>query len=233
MVIEVASILQAISVILACWAVIQGIDAWKREFIGKRKIEVAEQTLAKFFEVKDAIRFIRNPFAHIEEGKSRKRSPNETESESDALDRGYVAIERYQKKESALADFSALKYKFMASFGPQTEEIFSETFKIANSIVTASQTLAHHYWGRSRFGSQPDAYERGMKEMQAFESIIWDHGEGDDKIMLKLAELQKELDDVTKPCFEEQMAGYTALTRKRSIFKKDGKRSPAVTPNQT
>lgn len=48
---ETANILQAISIILACWAVIAGIDAWKREFIGKRRIELAESLLAKFYEV--------------------------------------------------------------------------------------------------------------------------------------------------------------------------------------
>jgi hypothetical protein len=211
---EIATILQAISVILACWAVIAGIDAWKREFVGKRKIEIAEQTLAKFFEVKDAIRFIRNPFARIDEGKSRKRSSGESEDESDALDQGYVAIERLQTKEGAFADFNALKYRFMASFGPENESIFGEVFKIVNSIRAATRTLARHYWNQGNRIAQSDAYEKRLQEMSRFERIIWDHGEADDDIMLKLAEVQKKLEEVTKPCFEEQMASYNLLTRK-------------------
>jgi hypothetical protein len=49
----------------ACWAIISGIGAWKREFVGKRQIELAEQTLAKFFELRDAIAYLRNPFGTI------------------------------------------------------------------------------------------------------------------------------------------------------------------------
>ena len=58
--IEVVSFAQAGAVVLACWAIISGIGAWKREFIGKRQIELAEQALAKFFEIKDAIAMIRS-----------------------------------------------------------------------------------------------------------------------------------------------------------------------------
>lgn len=53
--IELATFVQMIAVISACWAIISGVGAWKREFIGKRQIELAEQVLAKFFEVKDAL----------------------------------------------------------------------------------------------------------------------------------------------------------------------------------
>ena len=49
------AIVQAVGVIFACWAIVSGVDAWKREFVGKRKIELAEAVLSKFFEVKDAV----------------------------------------------------------------------------------------------------------------------------------------------------------------------------------
>lgn len=83
----VAEIPQLIAVVSACWAIISGVGAWKREFIGRRKIELAEQTLAQFFEVRDAISFIRNPFSSSSEGRSRERSPRESKSESELLDR--------------------------------------------------------------------------------------------------------------------------------------------------
>lgn len=64
----IADILQSISMILACWAVIAGIDAWRREFVGKRRIELAEETLEAFYALRDAIAFIRNPFSSTQEG---------------------------------------------------------------------------------------------------------------------------------------------------------------------
>ena len=75
---EIFTLAQAGAVISACWAIITGIGAWKREFIGKRQIELAEQVLAKFFEIKDAIAMIRSPFSRADEGSSRKRSEHES-----------------------------------------------------------------------------------------------------------------------------------------------------------
>ena len=80
--IEAINFAQAGAVIPACWAIISGIGAWKREFIGKRQIELAEQALAKFFEIKDAIAMIRSPFSRSDEGLSRQRSEHESEATS-------------------------------------------------------------------------------------------------------------------------------------------------------
>ena len=90
---DVASIIQALPVCLAAIALIFGIDAWKREFVGKRRIELAEEVLAKFFEVKDAIAYIRNPFSTKDEGKSRERSPSEVKDDEELLDRGYIVVD--------------------------------------------------------------------------------------------------------------------------------------------
>lgn len=96
--ITLAAVAQAVAVVSACWAIILGIGAWKREFIGKRQIELAELTLAKFFEIKDAIALIRNPFAATGEGETRQRSENESPNDSQLLDRAYIVVERYAKK---------------------------------------------------------------------------------------------------------------------------------------
>ena len=79
---------EAGAVISACWAIVSGIGAWKREFIGKRKIELAEAVLSKFFEVKDAVAFIRNPFSTSEEGKSRQRSVGESAADVECQTEG-------------------------------------------------------------------------------------------------------------------------------------------------
>ena len=114
---EFAQIVQAISIFLACFAVMSGIDAWKREFIGKRKIEIAENMLASFYKVRDAISFIRNSWAIQDEGKSRKKGESEDPKVSEILDRAYVVYERYEKQKEVFIEFNVMKYKFMAFFG--------------------------------------------------------------------------------------------------------------------
>lgn len=87
MVLELATIGEAVAIVAACWAIISGIGAWKREFIGKRKIELAEEMLARFLEMNDAVAFIRNPFSSSNEGRTRERSEHENPEHSELLDR--------------------------------------------------------------------------------------------------------------------------------------------------
>lgn len=212
--VELATIVQAISVFAACWAIISGVGAWKREFIGKRKIELAEETLAAYFEIKDAIAFIRSPFSSNKEGSTRQRSTGETDSESQLLDRGYIVFERYEKKKEIFIRFSTLKYKFMAVFGPQSEEIFTSTNQIINSIFVSANMLATHYWQRQgRAPMEPDEFQRHLDEMRLHEGVFWDRYNEHDEIRNKLIGIQHILETVTKPCFEEPMKTYSFFTK--------------------
>jgi hypothetical protein len=208
---------QAGSVIAACWAIVSGIGAWKREFIGKRKIELAEQVLAKFFEIKDAVAFIRNPFSQNEEGSTRKRGEYESQEATQLLDRAYIVWERYSKKESAFVEFNTLKYRFMAAFGTETQQIFIDTNAVLHSIFSSAQILGTYYWQRQgRVTMGPEEFEKHLKEMHEHERIFWDHQENTDTMRLKLQIIQEVLDRTVKPCFEEPMRTYDWLTRPMS-----------------
>jgi hypothetical protein len=211
---EIISLAQAGAVITACWAIISGIGAWQREFIGKRKIELAEQVLARFFEIRDAIAVIRNPFSSGQEGSSRNRSGHETREESELLDRAFIVFERYRTKEAVFAEFNTLKYRFMAAFGPGSEAIFSDTIGVMNSIFVSAQMLGSHYWQRQgRVEMEPEEAADHLKEMQRHQKIFWDHGSEDDEIKKHLTDIQTRLDALVKPCFEEPMRSYEILTR--------------------
>jgi len=217
---DLAAIAQAIAIISACWAIISGVGAWKREFIGKRKIELAEETLATFFEIKDAIAFIRNPWSSGTEGSTRKRAPHEIEAESQLLDRGYIVFERYESKKDIFVRFNTLKYKFMAVFGTETETIFQDTNKTLNSIFSSANMLATHYWQRQgRVKMEPDEFQKHLDEMHKHEGIFWDRYNENDELRSQLATTQQALEKVTKPCFEEPMKSYVMLTKR--WFKKD------------
>ncbi len=213
--IELATIAQMVAVIAACWAIISGVGAWKREFIGKRQIELAEQVLAKFFEVKDAIAYIRNPFSSSDEGKTRQKRDGETTAESELLDRGYIVVERYAKKENVFSDFNTLKYKFMATFGRETEQIFIDTNKALNSIFVSARMLATHYWQRQgRVQMEKDEFQKHLDEMHRHEGIFWDIGNDNDEIRVQLKAAQDKLEKATASCFQEPMSTFKILTKK-------------------
>ena len=210
----IALIGQSLAVIAACWAIISGVGAWKREFIGKRKIELAEEVLAYFFQIKDAVAAIRNPFSSGDEGKSRKRGDHEDKDEAELLDRGYIVFERYETHKEAFVRFNTLKYKFMASFGPETEEIFTDCNRILNSIFISARRLATYYWQRQgRVPMKDDEFNKHLDEMFRHEGIFWDRMDEKDEIRNKLQTIQNKLDLVTKPCFEEPMKTYSIFTK--------------------
>lgn len=210
---SIALIGQAVAVIAACWAIISGVGAWKREFIGKRRIELAEEALASFFEIKDAIATIRNPFSSGNEGTSRKKGEHETQEESGLLDRGYIVFERYESRKEAFVRFNTLKYKFMATFGSETEDIFTESNQILNSIFVSARQLATHYWQRQgRVPMEGNEFQKHLDEMRSHEGVFWDRMDEEDEIRQKLQVVQDRLDRVTKPCFEEPMKTYSMFT---------------------
>ncbi len=212
---ELASIAQASSIFFACWAVISGVSAWKREFIGKRKIELAELILAKFFEVRDAIAFVRNPLSFAGEGSSRSRDDTESPDEAKILDMAYVANERLRKRDSVFSDFFTLKYRGMATFGKDIEMAYVVINRVLNSISASAAMLGTHYWQRQgRVQMEENEFQQHLIEMRRHERIFWDHGDDQDEIRMKLSEAQEIFEKILLPCFEEQMTLYTILTSK-------------------
>jgi ABC-type multidrug transport system fused ATPase/permease subunit len=217
---SLALIGQAVAIIAACWAIISGVGAWKREFIGKRRIELAEEILASFFEIKDAISYIRNPFSSGVEGKTRKKVDHESKEEEALLDRGYIVFERYENRKDAFVRLNTLKYKFMASFGHESEEIFVECNRIINSIFISARQLATHYWQRQgKVQMEDDEFQRHLAEMYRHEGVFWDRMDDNDEIRKKLEALQQKLDELTRPCFEEPVKTYSIFTTKWFVSK--------------
>lgn len=159
--------------------------------------------------------YIRNPFSSSDEGQTRQRRDGETAAESDLLDRGYIVVERYTKKENIFADFNTLKYKFMASFGPETEQIFIDTNKALNSIFVSARMLATHYWQRQgRVQMEKDEFQKHLDEMHRHEGIFWDIGSDTDEIRVQLKAAQDKLEKATASCFQEPMSTFKILTKK-------------------
>ena len=195
----IADIITAISVATAAIAFVVGVNAWKREFIGKRRIELAETVLALFYEAQDAIREIRNPFSFGGEGKTRKRSDNEREEVSALLDQAYVVFERYQKREKLFAELRSMKYRVMATFGSNAGEPFDELNIILNEIFSSANILGTYYWprqGRARMGEEE--FQRHLEQMQKYEAVFWFMGVEKDEITPRVQRAVEKIEKITK-----------------------------------
>ena len=139
---EITDIAQNVSIILASLFAIYGFDAWRREHVGVRRIELSEEVLSLFYQARDAIESIRSPFGFGGEGQTRKPNENETAEEKQSLDQAYVLIERYNKHSELFSRIHSLRYKFMALLGQEAAQPFDELNKIVNELLFASHQMA-------------------------------------------------------------------------------------------
>ena len=185
---DVTNILESISIIIAAWAVIIGVNAWRREYIGKRKLELAEEVLALFYEARDVISFIRSPFGFSGEGSTRNASPNETPEEKQINDRAYVVFERYNKRQDLFNKLYSMRYRYMArfikDFGKDSAKPFEDLRKIVNEIFLSARMLSY-YWEQQgrRMWKDDEEFQRHLEEMHKYEAIFWEMSPDKDPIM--------------------------------------------------
>lgn len=195
----VFSYLQSISVILAsviaACTVVYGINAWRREHIGKRKLELMEEILALFYESRDAIRFIRSPFGYVGEGSTRNSDPNETPEEKRVNDQAYVAIERYKKHHDLFNKIRSMKYRYMAQLGKDSCKPFDELDSILNEIFTASEMLAY-LWLESerRVPKTKEQQKQQLDELKEYREVFWQMTPEKDPITPRLESLISEIE---------------------------------------
>ena len=202
---NIADVITAISVAIAALAFVSGINAWRREFVGKRRIELAENILALFYEAEDAIREIRNPFSNVGEGSTRKRADYESEEEAKILDNAYIVFERYQKREKLFAELRSMKYRFMATFGSSTGEAFDEIRMIINEIFAAAHILGTYYWKRQgRVQMSEEEFQKHLEQMRKYEAVFWSHTISQDEIV---------------PRVQRAVGKIEAIARKESMMK--------------
>lgn len=211
----VTEVIQACSVSLAAFSFIYGVHAWKRDFIGKRRIELAESVLALFYEAEEVIKEIRGPFSYSGEGTSRKKNEPETQEEAKLLDKAYVVFERYKGREKLFAELRSHKYRMMAVFGPSAGEPFVELYNIVNDIFIAAKMLGTYYWPRQGRVSMTDVErEKHVNQMFEYEQIVWDAGGNLDKIGPRVREQVENIENITEVAISSQLNFVNRLAQR-------------------
>jgi hypothetical protein len=192
-------VIQAIAVIIASVVAICGVSAWKREFVGRRRIELIEEVLALFYEAKSAIAFIRCRAQFEGEGSTRKAKEDETSEQKRWSNLAYITIERCLKREDLFNRLSALRFRFMAYFGRELEKPFLDINKVITEIMLASHALARLWMPPMGTRSRgKDALEKRAEKIQKNEEIIWWKGGNpeDDPIFLRVDNIIKEIEPI-------------------------------------
>lgn len=195
--VEIIAVLQNISVIIASLVAIYGIDAWRREYVGKRQMELAEEVLALFYQARDVIRMIRNPMGWKGEGSTRKGNPDETPDEKAALDNAYVVIERYEKHIELFSRIQTLRYRFMAQVGVDKTQPFDDLNEVVKKIFLAARRLGRH-WKEKREYCSEEERDKDIMRMHEAESIFWEGEVEPDPIQPVIDALISEMESTCK-----------------------------------
>lgn len=210
---EYAEIAQSASVVIASVMVFYSFDAWRREFIGKRRMELAEEVLALFYQARDIIEIIRNPFGYEGEGQSRKPGPRERPEDKEALDATYVLIERYNRNFEVFARTNALRYRFMAQFGLVAAKPFDDLSRVINELLLAArcraQMLTIPAWS---FRSESDI-EKHQSRANEVDRIYYAGGD-DDPISPRVAQLVSEMERTCRGIIESQGTLFSIINKR-------------------
>lgn len=141
---DLFDLLESVAVIAAAVVAAFGVNSWRREHVGKRQLELAEEVLAMFYEAQDAVRAIRSPFGYTNEGRTRKPETNETASQKEWRDRAFVTIERSQQFSPLLSKIRSARYRFIAIFGTEAGEPFLELNRLINELHWAANDYSEH-----------------------------------------------------------------------------------------
>jgi len=202
---DVINILESISLIIAAGAVIIGVNAWRREYVGKRRLELAEEVLALFYEARDAIRFMRNPFGYGGEGSTRTAAPTESPEEKQINDKAYVVFERYNKRQDLFNKLHSMRYQYMARFGKDAAKPFEDLNKIVNEIFISAQMLTH-YWmeqGRRQWNSKSE-FQKHLDEMHKHEAVFWEMAPDKDQITPRVDAVISDIEAQSLKVIEKQ-----------------------------
>lgn len=140
-----ATVLEAGAVVAASIAAWRSLGTWRHQMTAGRKAELAERTLAMFYEAREIIAHARNPGAYSTEGQSRPGRDSETEEVRRYKDSLFVAAERLSERAEFWGRFGAIRYEFWARFGENASKPFDAIWSIRNRIAISSGMLVRTF----------------------------------------------------------------------------------------
>jgi hypothetical protein len=183
---DILELLQSTSIIFAALTGAFGIDAWRREFVGKRKMELAEEVLALCYETQEIIDYIRSPGGFSGEGESRIPNDNESENVRNAKNLAFIPIERHNQRIEKLSRLWALSYRFRAQFSISEAQPIEDLRDVIVQIKSAAHMLAHMASINYEATRTQEANDRFDEKLKQYQAVIWEGESDPDLIKLKV-----------------------------------------------
>ena len=188
---EITSIIQSAAVLVVAIPAFRGLNSWRVQLLGKKKIELAEEALVLAYELQAAIEWARHPVSYGGEGQERPNRDQETDAIRNTNDSYYSRVSRLNESMEQFSRLRALQMLFRAHFANEAQEALSTFFITRNRINSAVGMLINHAGERD--------YPVGLR--QADQEIIWDHSTQDqpDETRRTINDAVSEIERVCRP----------------------------------
>ena len=208
-------VLNSISILIAVWVAIYGIDSWRREHSGKRRLELAEDALSMFYEAADAIRHIRHPASFGSETASIEQGKHESDSDFQARKNASIVFLRYQEHSDLFNKLHAMRYRFMAQIGKAEARSFDDLREINNTIQGSAHVLSR-LWSRDNFVSEPQRISH-RADLAKHEAIFWEGLEEDDPINPRLQQVIETFESVCRGIIAGDGTLFAVINKKLGV----------------
>lgn len=193
-----SSTLEAVAVLFAAGIALYGINTWKREHVGKRRIELAEETLTMFYETRIIIKAIRSRYVYGSEGSSRKPVEGETERERHLRDKANVLNERFARHRETLSRLSTARFRFMAVFGTDKAWPFEDFEALMKELIGAAEHLGE-LLSIHEVGLRPTDFENYEKQVIEARKLFYGSGDETDLFTFRLDKIIADVEEICAP----------------------------------
>jgi hypothetical protein len=212
---DISEIVKDLSVVFAAGMAVFGIRSWQREFVGKRRIELAEETLSLFYQARDAIAEMRHPWSSSLEGRTRKSGPNETPAMKEQLDQAYVLAERYNAQTELFSKIRALRFRFMAIVGQHSIAPFELLNQVQGKILGAVNTRMWSIQQGSMEHLPKAVQKQRIERMHKTDEIYWSMGDDSDPLAALIKQMIQEIEGICRPMIERPSVLQRWFSRKK------------------
>jgi hypothetical protein len=191
------ALLTGIATVLAGIAALAGLNAWRRETVGRRKAELAEEVLAQFYHARDILTWARFP---VGPAPALLGAPGpvagETAEDASEKRRMYAPVERLAQESQIFSELQATRYRFMAYFGEESSRPFDELRALQSEVVIAADKLV-------RAQGKPETQDIRQSRGHLESAIGWGAA-AEDRIAHRLERAVREIEAVCRPLIDER-----------------------------
>lgn len=192
----IQSVLIALSAVATAGAAWVGLTTWRRELVGRRKAELAEDILTKAYEARHALEAVRFPISVGDEGSTRPPLWNESADQEQFRNAIYTPVERLGRYHTVFSELEALRFRLMAFYGDEAGRPIQELFSARERIVQSAFQMIRNL----------ERYERGDLDTTKWEQwgrdIGWDISEDPDPVAERANDAVTNLERLCGPALQ-------------------------------